>query len=144
MSRRSVYLLLALAVAAVAPTLVHSEDAAPTSEQALLDEMIRELRPEATALGHVVFNWKLSDTGEHVRVRLSNGTLQGSVGRVAGSPAATITSTRGALDSMIATGATLRTLAETGDVAREGDAAALERIWDHIEAFPLFFNIVEP
>ena len=121
------------------------EAAAGMSLEQIFDYLAIKLNgPEATALGHVVFNWKLSDTGEHVRVRLSNGTLQGSVGRVAGSPAATITSTRGALDSMIATGATLRTLAESGDVAIEGDAAALERIWDHIEAFPLFFNIVEP
>jgi alkyl sulfatase BDS1-like metallo-beta-lactamase superfamily hydrolase len=100
--------------------------------------------PTAAALGHIVFNWKLSDTGEHIRVRLSNGTLQGVVGHVADDPAATVTSTRGALDTMIATGATMEALAGSGDLTIDGDAGAIVVIWEHMESFPLFFNIVEP
>jgi len=100
--------------------------------------------PAAAALGHIVFNWNLSDTGEHIRVRLSNGTLQGMVGLVADDPAATVTSSRGALDTMIATGATVDALADTGDLTIDGDADAIVAIWEHMESFPLFFNIVEP
>jgi alkyl sulfatase BDS1-like metallo-beta-lactamase superfamily hydrolase len=100
--------------------------------------------PDATALGHLVFNWNLSDTGERIRVRLSNGTLQGTVGLAADDPAATVTSTRGALDTMVATGATIDALAESGVVTIDGDAAALAAIWERMETFPLFFNIVEP
>jgi len=121
------------------------EAAAGMSVEQVFDYLAIKLRgPEATALGHVVFNWNLSDTGEQVRVRLSNGTLQGAVGRVADDPAATVTSTRGALDTMVATGATVAALADSGDLTIDGDADAIAAIWDRMETFPLFFEIVEP
>jgi alkyl sulfatase BDS1-like metallo-beta-lactamase superfamily hydrolase len=98
--------------------------------------------PRAAEHAGFEFDWRVDD--EPVRVTVSNGTLHGRPGLTAREPVAVLTSTRAALNEMIAEGTPLRSLVERDDVAAAGDADTLLSLFDLLTDFPMFFPLVEP
>ena len=98
----------------------------------------------AADLGHLTINWQLPDTGEIVRVELSNGTLHSTPGKSHVSPDATVSCNRTALNELVAMGGQLGDLTESGKATVSGDAERLLALWGTLTDFPIFFNIIEP
>ena len=105
---------------------------------------IRVDGPAATAIGHLAIDWRLPDTDEVARIELSNGTLHTKPGQAHAAPNATVTCDREALEEMVATGATLVDLVDSGVATIDGDAARVLALWDTLTDFPLFYAIIEP
>ena len=100
--------------------------------------------PAAVELGHLAIDWRLPDTGEVVRVELSNGTLHSTPGRTHDSSDATVTCDRAALDALVSTGSQLADLVESGGAGIDGDADRVLALWAGLTDFPLFYAIIEP
>ncbi|MEL7210973.1 MAG: alkyl sulfatase C-terminal domain-containing protein [Actinomycetota bacterium] len=98
----------------------------------------------AHRLGDHLFAWRLTDTGQEVRLRLSNGTLHGTPDRPTAGASATVSSTRPALDELVATGDRLRDALAAGSVDIDGDREAILAVWDAMVDFPMFYPLIEP
>ena len=100
--------------------------------------------PAATAIGHLAIDWRLPDADEVARIELSNSTLHTTPGQTHAAPDATVTCDREGLEEMVATGATLVDLVDSGVATIDGDAARVLALWDTLTDFPLFYAIIEP
>ncbi len=100
--------------------------------------------PAAADLGHLSINWLLPDTNQVARLELSNGTLHSAPGRSHGSPDATVTCDRTALDELVVTGGQLGDLVDSGAATVSGDADRVLALWETFTDFPIFFKIIEP
>jgi alkyl sulfatase BDS1-like metallo-beta-lactamase superfamily hydrolase len=94
------------------------------------------------------FHWIFTETGgatEHFAVRLSNGTLVYTPGKILPDPDAAVHWQRGAFQNVIVGATTLDREIASGTVRVEGDAAALTGLFDLLDTFPFWFRpIVTP
>jgi alkyl sulfatase BDS1-like metallo-beta-lactamase superfamily hydrolase len=100
--------------------------------------------PAAVAIGHHVWHWTLSDTGEAVTLELSNGVLHSRLGAPIEDVTASLTSTRRTLDQLAGTDLPLTAAVESGDVSLRGSSAEIVALWSHLSTFGMFFPIIEP
>ncbi len=100
----------------------------------------------AIELGSILMHWNLTDSGEKVRVELSNGTLHTRVGGdyLGSSPDASITTTRRALESMVGMGTPFADVVNDGSVTIDGERARVEALFALVQSFNLFYAIIEP
>ncbi|MGI9600431.1 MAG: alkyl/aryl-sulfatase [Acidimicrobiales bacterium] len=100
--------------------------------------------PAAAEAGDFDFGWSVTDTGEDVAVSISNGTLHARVGALPPNGVATVRSPRATLDALLASGDAIDDPLASGELAIDGDAAAVVDLWALLAQFPMFFPIVEP
>lgn len=95
---------------------------------------------EADAAMHL----SLPDTGEQIRLTLSNGVLTHRPGAPGGAVDVAVSITRAALDELLTGAATPEALAAAGSVSIEGDAGVLMRLAGLIDPPDPRFAIVTP
>jgi alkyl sulfatase BDS1-like metallo-beta-lactamase superfamily hydrolase len=118
--------------------------AMPTS--LILDYLAIRLRhPEAAGLGGSVL-LSLTDVGERHLLELSNGVLHNrTVANDEEAAAdATLTTTRKELDALLATDDPAAALRSGDGTAIEGDASPLLAVFELLDDFPFWFDIVTP
>jgi alkyl sulfatase BDS1-like metallo-beta-lactamase superfamily hydrolase len=112
----------------------------------ILDYLAVRLRhPEAAGLsGSILLS--LSDVGERHLLELSNGVLHNRTVAVDEEVTAdaTLTTTRRRLDTLLAVDDPAAALTIGEGFAIEGDAATLLAVFEHLDDFPFWFDIVTP
>ena len=99
----------------------------------------------ALALGTCRMHWTLTDTGESLRVELSNGTLHTrAISSDDAGRDASVTTTRATLEEIVGVGAAFADLCDSGAIALAGDAATVRSLFGLVQSFNLFFPIIEP
>jgi alkyl sulfatase BDS1-like metallo-beta-lactamase superfamily hydrolase len=86
---------------------------------------------------------ELPDVGESYVLELSNGVLHHRRGRASTRVDATVTMPRSQLNAVLASGEPAKILS-TQEVHIDGDVTALRRMFDALDDFPFWFNIVTP
>lgn len=123
--------------------------ASPDSVRAMSLELVfdylamRIKGPDADGVEATV-SLEFTDTGEQAVLELSSGVLNHSLGRLDSDGDVKLTLARSALDRVMLGEATFDDQISSGDVAIEGDRAALGRVVSLLDEFELWFNIVEP
>jgi len=102
------------------------------------------LNSDAVAGEHVVTNWNFTDTGETWVLALENQTLHYVRGRHDEGATVTISLPKTVLGQLLVGATTFLDAAEAGDIAIDGDAAALLTIFGNLDEFDTAFPIVEP
>jgi alkyl sulfatase BDS1-like metallo-beta-lactamase superfamily hydrolase len=109
-----------------------------------LDYLGIRLNGPGAAGKRVVVNISLTDTGETAVLILANGSLSHSADRQDPAADATLTMDRSALDDIILGATTVEELTGAGRVELSGDTTALRELFDLLDTFDLWFNIVTP
>jgi alkyl sulfatase BDS1-like metallo-beta-lactamase superfamily hydrolase len=98
----------------------------------------------AVELSPMFVNWSFMDTGETVRLELSNGALHSKVGPSSASTDVALSSSRDVLEELIATEYSLSQAIEDARIEVQGDIEKMLKFWDTLTNFPLFWSIIEP
>ncbi len=110
----------------------------------ILDALAVRLDGLRAAEADVAMHLSLPDTGEELRLTLSNGVLTHRPGPPAGPVELTVRITRAALDELLTGAATPDALAAAGSVTIEGDQGILARLAGLIDPPDPSFPIVTP
>jgi alkyl sulfatase BDS1-like metallo-beta-lactamase superfamily hydrolase len=89
-------------------------------------------------------NWVFSDLGRRHLTTLSNSALTHLADRASDRPDATVTLERAALTRLILGQTTLVEAVARGEIAIEGDSAAVSDLFGLLDDFSPTFGIVEP
>ena len=116
---------------------------AMTIEQ-LFDSLAVRLKSEEVTGISLALNWGFTDTGEKWILGISNRTLYYTPGRHDSAAAATITLTRTTLLDIVIQETTFMDQIQAGNIAIDGDAAALLNIFGNLDTFSGGFPLVEP
>ncbi len=116
---------------------------AMTVEQ-VFDVMAIRLKSELVGGKKLSVNWTFTDIGEEWILELSNRTLHATRGRRAADAAVGLTLSRATLLSIVNQETTFIDAIQGGQIAIEGDAAALLEIFGNLDSWPSTFAIVEP
>jgi len=92
----------------------------------------------------ITVNLEFTDTGETAWLRLKNGSLSHSVGRLAPHPDATVRMERSLLHRIVAGEFEVGERIEAGTITGEPDAAPLAGIFDLLDTFSPWFGVIEP
>ena len=92
----------------------------------------------------ITLNLVLTDTREEAVLRLVNGSLSHSLERRSDAADADVTMTRAALNRLIADELTIEEAIESGEVKAQPDAKPLLEVFDLLDEFDLWFNVIEP
>jgi len=92
----------------------------------------------------ITLNLRFTDTGEDAVLELRSGTLNHSMGRNVAEADATVRLERQDIDAVLTGEADLVEQAKRGSIEVEPDIAPLAELFDLLDDFELFFNIVEP
>lgn len=147
---RDIYLTAAQELRAGTPTMFAPSRPSPETIGAMtLTQVFDYLAvrldgPAAVAIGHHVWHWTLSDTGESVSLELSNGVLHSRLGDPIDHVTASLTSTRRTLDRLAGSDLPLTSAIESGDVSFQGSSEEIIALWSHLATFGMFFPIIEP
>jgi alkyl sulfatase BDS1-like metallo-beta-lactamase superfamily hydrolase len=114
------------------------------TSEALFDFMAVRLNgPKAAGLGWKI-NWELTDSGERMVLTLQNCTLTHVFDQVAGDAVASIRASR---DLVVALNVRRTNVAEAvaaGNLAIDGDVAAVEQLFAMLDDFTMMFDVVAP
>ena len=91
--------------------------------------------------------WILTDTSEHLTVEFSNGTLKARTGELApiDEPVdLVVTTTDDTITAMAAREFDIDELIANGSISIDGDPGPIRAVFSKIEAFKMFFAIIEP
>ncbi len=110
----------------------------------IFDSLAIRLKAEEVSGRHVKVNFKFTDVGEEWTLGLENSALHAVRGRVAPAADVTVTLTRLTLIAIANNEATFADAISAGDVTVEGNDAALQEIFGHLDTFVGGFAIVEP
>jgi alkyl sulfatase BDS1-like metallo-beta-lactamase superfamily hydrolase len=108
------------------------------------------IRAKSEDLGGIAVsvNWVFTDLPESGDGRwcleVSNRTLHATRGRLRDGAGCTVTTTRPAFLEIVSQSTTFMDALAAGDVALEGDAAALLAVFGNLDTFMAGFPIVEP
>lgn len=116
--------------------------AVPTRD--LFDAMAARYAPETLERAAFLLHFRFTDTGEDITVDVGTATAFPRAGPPDSEPAATLTLTRTALDSLILRERGLPALMASGEAAIDGDPSALAAYFAALETPPFWFNVVEP
>jgi alkyl sulfatase BDS1-like metallo-beta-lactamase superfamily hydrolase len=109
----------------------------------ILDYLSIRIRHHEAAGLAATIQLVLLDTGESYVLELSNGVLHHRPGKSTMPSDATVTMPRSQLDAVLVSGEP-GTILTAQDVRVEGNATALRRMFDALDDFPFWFNIVTP
>ena len=98
----------------------------------------------AAAIGPLATDWYLDDTGDTVRLELSNGTLHSLPGATHASADVVVHGDRSQLNRLFGSDATGASLLDEGAITAEGDTDRLLALFACVTDFPRFYNIIEP
>ena len=98
----------------------------------------------AAAIGPLATDWYLDDTGDTVRLELSNGTLHSLPGATHASADVVVHGDRSQLNRLFGSDATGASLLDEGAITAEGDTNRLLALFACVTDFPRFYNIIEP
>ena len=116
---------------------------AMTIEQVFDSLAVRMKSEELTGVS-VAVNWDFTDTGEKWILGISNRTLYYTPARHDSNAAATITLARTTLLDVVTQSTTFMDQIQAGNIAIDGDAAALLNIFGNLDTFSGGFPLVEP
>jgi alkyl sulfatase BDS1-like metallo-beta-lactamase superfamily hydrolase len=109
----------------------------------ILDYLAIRIRHQEVAGLAASVQLVLPDIGESYVLELSNGVLHHRHGTATAPTDATVTMPRSQLNAVLASGEPAKILTAQ-DVRVDGDATALRRMFDALDDFPFWFNIVTP
>lgn len=125
------------------PTPVGRFLEAMTVEQ-VVDSMAVRLKDEEVGALAATLRLVVSDRNEEWTVRLSNRTLGALAGAGEDTPDATLTLARSSLLALVEGTASIEDLVVRGDATLDGDVAAVEAVFGHLDRFQTFFPVVTP
>ena len=114
------------------------------SVEMFLDYLAVRLNGPKAADRAYVFDLAFTDLGARYLLEVGNGVLNYTKDAVPGSPTATVTLTRAALDAIVLGQATFEGLVADGALTIEGDATAFVDFLGLLDTFEFWFDIVTP
>ena len=112
--------------------------------QQVFDTLAVRLKSDEVAGVTLSLNWTFTDINEKWLVGISHRTLFSTPGRHDPQAAASITTTRHTLLEVITQSTTFLEQIQAGNIAIEGDGAALITVLGNLDTFQTNFSIVEP
>ncbi len=110
----------------------------------IFDALAVRLKSEEVANESVLINFTFTDIGEQWVLGLQHGVLRSRGGRHDPTAKATLTMTRKLLLDIVAEDQTFAGAIKESLVAFDGDATAINKIFDHLDTFGTSFHIIEP
>lgn len=92
----------------------------------------------------MTINFRFKDTDDEYSITLANAVLHHAADMQAENPDAAVTLSRNSLIAMALLGKPVVALVESGAVKVDGEVAALENLFDLLDNFDFWFNIVTP
>ena len=89
-------------------------------------------------------NWRLTDTGETLALNLENATLTHVMGKQDPVAAASVTTTRAALEELVLKRTSPAAAMDAGILAVEGDPQIPPKLFAMLDDFEMMFDIVTP
>jgi len=126
-------------VPAIAPPVLHAMTIAQ-----VFDYLGTRVDGPRAGTSKIVINWKFSDTHESLASTLEHGAVTAVDGKADPNAAATVTTTRNVLESVVLEQRTLADAMEQHQIATTGNARAVLDFWALLVDFKTGLPIVEP